>query len=126
MRPPHKQGWALLHRHMPVADQEKAIAAEQVCTLLRQPAYTCLLSSSMRILHYQVLCLRRERQPSTAILVEAIKLCRVGEREKDISSIRRIDCQHRQVTANMLHGIPAMTAIVAAVGARSSLAVDHL
>src|SRR6266404_848037 len=126
MRPLHKPGWALLHRRMPVADQEKATAAGQVCTLLKQPAYTYLLSSSMRILRYQLLCLRCERQPSTAILLEAIKLCRVGEREKDISSIRRIDCQHCQVTANMWQGIPAMTAIVAAVGARSSLAVDHL
>src|SRR5258708_33878862 len=79
----------------------------------------------MRILLYQVLCLRRERHPSTVILVEAIKLCGVGEREKDISSIRRIDCQHCQVPANMWQGIPAMTAIVAAVGARSGLALDH-
>src|SRR5260370_42137796 len=101
MRPPHKQGWALLHRHMPVADQEKAIAAEQVCTLLRQPAYTCLLSSSMRILHYQLLCLRRERQPSTAILVEAIKRSAVGERDKGIRSIRRLADRHRQGPANL-------------------------
>src|SRR5260370_39912887 len=111
---------------MPVADQEKATAAEQVCTLLRHPAYTYLLSSSSRILRYQLLCLRFERQPSPAILLEAIKFCRVGEREKDISGIRRIDCQHYQVTANMWQSIPAMTAIVAAVGALSSLAVDHL
>src|SRR5260370_13643373 len=111
---------------MPVADQEKATAAEQVCTLIRKTVYICLLSSSSRILRYRVSCLRCERQPSTAILLEAIKFCRVGEREKDISSIRRIDCQHCQVTANMWQGIPAMTAIVAAVGARSGLAVDHL
>src|SRR5260370_31648805 len=110
---------------MPVEDKEKATAAEQVCTLLRPPAYTYLLSSSSRILRYQLLCLRCERQPSTAILVEAIKFCRVGEREKDISGIRRIDCQHWQVTANMWQGITAMTTMVSAVGARSMLSVDH-
>src|SRR5260221_3196054 len=108
---------------MRVGDEEKATAEEKVCTLLRPPAYTYLLSSSSRILRYQLLCLRCERQPSPAILLEAIKFCRVGEREKDISGIRRIDCQHCQVIANMWQSIPAMTAIVAAVGDRSNLAV---
>src|SRR5258708_38172026 len=111
---------------MPVAEKEKEVEEEKVGKWLRCRAYTYLISSSSRILRYQLLCLRCERQPSPAILLEAIKFCRVGEREKDISGIRRIDCQHCQVTANMWQSIPAMTAIVAAVGARSSLAVDHL